>query len=84
MVARESVGGINMSIRLALADAAKNCEECGAMAVVMLKTSGIQYEGKLKRERVLESQHMELDHGGWVTIDTEEVAAVEAKPGVRA
>lgn len=69
-----------MSIQLALADAAKNCSERGATAVITLKGSGIQYEGKLQRETIAAGAHMELDHGGWVTIDPDEVAAVEAKP----
>lgn len=69
-----------MTITLALADAANNCKRQDATAVITLK-SGVQYEGKLDREKLdTGTAHMELNHGGWVTLDKDEIAAVEAKP----
>lgn len=69
-----------MSIDLALADAARNCEDKGAQARLTLKGSGVQYEGKLKRDRIIETVIVHLDHGGWVTVARDEIAAVESKP----
>jgi hypothetical protein len=69
-----------VSLNLALADAANNCDREGATAIITLK-SGVQYEGKLDREKLdTGTAHMTLTHGGWVTIDKDEIAAVEAKP----
>lgn len=69
-----------MTIGLALADAANNCNREGATAIVTLK-SGVQHEGKLDREKLnTGTVHMTLTHGGWVSIDKDEIASVEAKP----
>ena len=67
-----------MTIGLALLDAASNCEN-GAVAVITLRGSGVQFEGKLDRQSLPAAVHLRLDGGGWVTIDREEVAAVESK-----
>lgn len=68
-----------MSIELALADAAKNCEERRATAVVVLR-SGVKLVGHLKQVSAADqgTRHMRTDTGGWATFLVEEVAAVEA------
>jgi hypothetical protein len=75
-----------MSIELALSDAAKNCAEQGATAIVTLR-SGAQLEGSLQRDSGadLGTRHFRTSLGGWITFCVEEVAAVEAKParGIR-
>lgn len=71
-----------MSIRLALIDAANNCVREGATAVVTLR-SGVQHEGKLNRAGVdMGTEQIETD-GGWITIDRDEIASVEARPQAR-
>lgn len=68
-----------MSIELALADAAKNCEEQRATAMVTLR-SGRQLIGHLKRQSGADvgTRHIRTDAGGWATFLVEEVAAVES------
>jgi hypothetical protein len=68
-----------VSIELALADAAKNCNEQGASATLTLR-SGVQIVGKLERESGadLGTRHVHHRHGGWTTVRVEEVAAVES------
>jgi hypothetical protein len=70
-----------MSIELALADAATNCAKQGATAVITLR-SGVQIEGKLKRNTGadLGTRHLETATGGWATFRVEEIAAVQARP----
>lgn len=70
-----------MSIALAMADAAFNCERSGAVAIVTLR-SGVQLRGNLKRRSGadLGTFHMTFDDGGWATIAEDEIAAVEARP----
>lgn len=65
---------------LALADAARNCTRQGAKATITL-CSGVQYTGKLERSAVDNgTAHLQLEHGGWVTIGEDEIAAVESRP----
>lgn len=75
-----------MSIELALADAANNCVREGALVTITLK-SGVQYTGKLERVTGSDfgTRHMKIDKpaypgdgGGWVTMLTGEIAAVES------
>lgn len=69
-----------MSIDLALADAARNCAEEGAEAVVTLRGS-VQLVGRLERQlgADLGTRHMRTKLGGWITFRVNEVAAVESR-----
>jgi hypothetical protein len=66
-----------MSIQLALHDARNNCMRAGATATITLR-SGVQYSGKLERPE--HAPILRKKDGGWVAIDTDEIAAVETTP----
>lgn len=65
---------------IALIDAATNCSRDGATATVTLK-SGVRISGKLQRPTMADppDAHIQKDDGGWATIDTNEIAAVETQ-----
>lgn len=65
-----------MSINLALADAANNCIRENAKATLTLKGSGVQYTGRLDRSNVGDTAQVHTEHGGWVTVVIDEIAAV--------
>lgn len=67
-----------MSMGLALADAANNCSRQGAKATLTLR-SGVQFTGKLQPESAadLGTRHLHTE-GGWITVVTDEIAAVES------
>lgn len=67
-----------MSIRLALADAANNCAQEGATAVLTLR-SGIQHEGMLNKVEVDTGTEQIETLNGWITIDRDEIASVESR-----
>lgn len=69
-------------IFLALVDAAKNCEEAGALATLTLR-SGATVIGKLDRPRTgSHTAHVRRHDGGWTTALIAEIAAVSASPPV--
>lgn len=69
-----------MSIRISLIDTANNCAKVGAVATLTLK-SGVQYTGELERSKVdLGTEQINFKDGGYVVIDRDEIAAVEARP----
>lgn len=70
-----------MSIGLALADAASNCARYGATATLTLR-SGVRITGELKRENSTYGITVRLrkPDGGWATVDTDEIVAVEVSP----
>lgn len=70
-----------MSIDLALADAANNCVQHGAVAEITLK-SGALLVGHLERQSGadLGTRHMKTPGGGWVTFRVDEIAAVGVEP----
>lgn len=65
-----------MPISLALADAKKNGDRENARCRITLK-SGIQYDGKIN-VNLGGTVNLYLDGDGWVTIDIDEIAAVES------
>lgn len=67
-------------LRLALLDAATNCQRVGATATLTLK-SGVQLTGKLQRSRAGDLlAHIRRQDGGWASALVEEIAAVEVRP----
>lgn len=74
-----------MSIRIALADAATNCNRDGATATLTLK-NGAQFAGGLQKpdpHPEIQTVHVRKPDGGWVTILTREIVAVETTPSRR-
>lgn len=71
---------IDSTIRLSLHDAASNCIEHNAIAVLTLR-SGVQLRGKLERPSPNFDTTVHLEtRGGWITALMEEIAAIEAVP----
>jgi hypothetical protein len=71
-----------MSIDLALADAANNCERRGAVATITLK-SGIEVVGRIERTNANLTMGTVVVHtltGGWTTVVKDEIAAVGVEP----
>lgn len=69
---------------LVLFDAANNCIRHNAVAVITLKGSGVQYEGKINKGFLVtysDTVTLEQDGGGTVAIDRDDIAAVETKHG---
>lgn len=76
-------GGMARSaMNLALADARKNCREHYAIATVTLR-SGVQIDGRIEGMEpafpIEETVHMKTDHGGWATLLSSEVVAVQVR-----
>lgn len=71
-------------IRISLTDAANNCIRESATAYLTLR-SGVVISGKLEKasHSFPATAHLKTDSGGWVTVDIEEIAAVEARPPQR-
>ncbi len=68
-----------MSLGIALADAAANCERDGAEAELTLR-SGREFRGKLERNAT-QTAHLKLPDGGWSTVLVEEIVAVSSVHG---
>lgn len=68
-----------MSIELALADAANNCNREGALATITLR-SGREVTGRLEQKSGadLGTRIVHKRSGGWTTVRVEEIAAVES------
>lgn len=71
-----------MSIRLALADAAKNTREDAAVTTLFLK-SGVSMAGQLDRPGHAAHTALIKQGGGWTTVLIEEIAAVSSQPAQR-
>jgi len=74
-----------MSIELALADAKRNKHQANARCRLTLKGSGVQYDGRIHGERDQPATQagtvmLDLDDGGWVSVEVGEIAAVESHP----
>jgi len=67
------------AICLALIDAANNCYNTYEARCVLTLRSGKQFTGKLEKKPsgFMTSAHMKNDAGGWVTVDSLEIVAVE-------
>lgn len=71
-----------MSIPLALADAAKNCQLQDAVCTLVLK-SGQLVTGKLEKDAGAVAGgtvHLKTQTGGWATVLVSEIAAVKSEP----
>lgn len=74
-----------MGIELALADAKRNKHQANACCRLTLKGSGVQYDGKIHGDRDHPATQagtvmLDLNDGGWVTVEVDEIAAVESHP----
>lgn len=68
-------------LSIAIHDAARNCSRDGATAVLTLR-SGHQIVGTLQTPGPVDGAvtvHIRTENGGWATVLTEEIAAVESK-----
>lgn len=68
-----------MSLALAIADARRNCERRGAVVILTLR-SGVQFQGRFGSDIGPADVHIQKPDGGWVTVLTDEIAAVEVVP----
>ena len=67
------------AICLALADVANNCYNKNDARCILTLRNGKQFTGKLEKDPdgFMTTAHMKNDAGGWVTVDSLEIVAVE-------
>jgi len=67
------------AICLALSDAANNCFNNYDARCVLTLRNGTQFTGKLEKDPsgFMTNAHMKNDAGGWITVDSLEIVAVE-------
>lgn len=67
-------------MNISLIDAATNCQRDGAIAIVTIRGSA-QFTGKLDKPDSADpkSAHIKNLNGGWATILTDEIVAIETR-----